>query len=303
MQEAELGRERTPSDGCRRYRPVQYTFDTRMRFLEVKIEDDWEPAVIEQWKKHQEQVQQGILAQFGPINGERKIEDFMELEAAPFSVIAQHTEFLHQTRLSFVAGAYYPCLTASGALGERILNQLIVTMRADFPKSRKVTVPQSFDDWDSAVGILRDDWGALDTETAKAFLKLKKLRNNAVHYSPDLDGTNARTQALEATTVLQGIITALFSPIGPSPWLLNGVPGEFYIARDKEAHPVVKHFFIPASVLISPNHTWLPGDSVVDDETYQLTRPDDLTDDAFIDHRIESIRRAASGLEEPGKQR
>ncbi|CNH18608.1 hypothetical protein AWC00_25985 [Mycobacterium conspicuum] len=254
-----------------------------MRFLEVKIQDDWDPEVIQQWEQNQAQARQGILAQFGPIDGQRKIDDFMALDAAPFSVVAQHTEFLHQVRVSFVAGAYYPSLTASGALGERILNQLIITMRDDFPKSRKVTVPESFDDWDKAVEILRDDWGVLDEHTAKAFLKLKAIRHRSVHYSPALDWSTGRDQALEAIGVLQEIITALFSPIGPSPWLLNQAPGEFYVALDKETAPVVKHFLIPASVLVSPNHHWSP-DKVVDDETYQVTFPE-LTDSEFVAHR------------------
>jgi hypothetical protein len=55
------------------------------------------------------------------------------------------------------------------------------------------------------------------------------------------------------------------------------------VTLDKETAPVVKHFLIPASVLVSPNHHWSP-DKVVDDETYQVTFPE-LTDSEFVAHR------------------
>jgi hypothetical protein len=94
-----------------------------MRYLETKVEDSSDADVVEQWQRNQALMRQQLLVEVGPADGQRKINDFMALEAAPWSVVAQHTHFLHQTRISFVAGAYYPCLTASGALGERILNQ------------------------------------------------------------------------------------------------------------------------------------------------------------------------------------
>lgn len=63
------------------------------------------------------------------------IDDFMAFDVAPFSIVAQHMEYLQQVRVSFVAGAYLPSLTASGALGERILNELMISTRDDFPQS------------------------------------------------------------------------------------------------------------------------------------------------------------------------
>ena len=44
MVEAPPGRTRGQDDGCRRYRPVQFTFDTRAAVLDTKVGEGWEPG-------------------------------------------------------------------------------------------------------------------------------------------------------------------------------------------------------------------------------------------------------------------
>lgn len=52
----EPGRERGPSDGSRRFTPVNYHFDTRALMLAQSIEDDWEPEIKERWRQNQASV-------------------------------------------------------------------------------------------------------------------------------------------------------------------------------------------------------------------------------------------------------
>lgn len=62
-----------------------------MRYLETKVEDSSDADVVEQWQRNQALMRQQLLVEVGPADGQRKINDFMALEAAPWSVVAQHT--------------------------------------------------------------------------------------------------------------------------------------------------------------------------------------------------------------------
>lgn len=134
MVEAPVGRPRDPGDGCRRYRPMQFTFDTRAAVLETEIGEDWEPALREQWRSNIGRVREGLLHDLGVADGERKIEDFRALGTAAWSVVASHNGFLAQIRTAFAADAYYPALLGAAGLGERILNDLIRDLRADYAR-------------------------------------------------------------------------------------------------------------------------------------------------------------------------
>jgi len=50
-------------------------------------------------------------------------------------VIAYHNSFLRRVRDAFASGNYYPALTAGCALGERILNHLILDLREEFRRA------------------------------------------------------------------------------------------------------------------------------------------------------------------------
>lgn len=123
MTPVELGRLRTEDDGCRRYRPVAISFDTRANLLSVVIDESWEPKAKELWARNQRLVREGLLHEFGVDDGDRKIEDFIAVGPAPWSVIASHNMILNQVRRAFVLGSYYPALVGAAGLGERILNE------------------------------------------------------------------------------------------------------------------------------------------------------------------------------------
>src|SRR3972149_6553409 len=92
-----------------------------------------------------------------------KKENFIAIDSKPFSILAFHNRFFEQIRTSFIIGSYYPALTGACALGERILNHLILTLRDDFknsPEYKKIYRKKSFDDWDVPISILAS-WGTL----------------------------------------------------------------------------------------------------------------------------------------------
>lgn len=261
MVAAPVGRPRGPHDGCRRYRPMQYTFDTRAAVLDTEIGDDWDPAIQEQWRSNIRRVREGLLHQLGVADGDRKIEDFRALGTAPWSVVAAHNGFLAQVRAAFASGAHYPALLGAAGLGERILNDLIRDLRADYSAhpatTARVRGRDSFDNWPSAIRVLQD-WGVLTDSLADDYMRLGRLRNAAVHFRPGLE-TTAREQALEAVLVLQRIVGALFAPLGGSPLFIEGISGASFLARTSEDLPLVRRYYLPNAVLVSPRYELRPG--------------------------------------------
>lgn len=271
LEPAALGRLRTPTDGCRRYRVCAVTFDTRPYVLGLPIEDHWDDHVKEMWHSNKRLVREGVLLEFGVEAYERKLEDFEAIGAAPWSVVAAHNQTLAAIRRAFVAGAYYPALVGAAGLGERILNQIILELRGDFAaaaSSQRVLKKRAFDDWKLMVDVL-ESWNVMPADVAQRYERLRRLRNDTVHYNlPALDAS-ARDEALEAVSLLQKIIERLFHP-DQSAHLIPGIDGVEFLRLDVEELPFVRRFFLPASVLVSPEHEWVSNDplTVLDNPGY-----------------------------------
>ena len=97
----------------KRYRVLKMDYDSRAIVLNLEINDAWESKVRDQWAATKKQMSDGILAEYGPLDGFRKIEDFKEMGTAPFSVVAFHNKFFRQIREAFTIGAYYSALTGA----------------------------------------------------------------------------------------------------------------------------------------------------------------------------------------------
>lgn len=289
MEATSLGRSRTDKDRCRRYLPLAFSFDTRALILEINT-SEFESKIAAQWEDNKRHVREELIIEFGVASYERMISDFTALGPAPWSIIARHNTFLKHMRGSFIWGAYYAALVAAGALGERLLNQLIVTLKGDYrdhAASVRIKGKASIQNWKLAVGVLHD-WGVISADTSKDFLRLNMLRNKAVHYEPGLDESDAREDALAAARIVTRIVEAIFNPLGNGPPLfIAGVAGQSFIALEREADPFVKHFMIPASVLVSPNYEVQPTAdqqfAVFDDVNYQ-DEFSELTDEEFAYH-------------------
>jgi hypothetical protein len=151
----------------KRYRVLSMSFDTRALFLD------------------RENTLNGLREQFGSAGFSQKLENFKALGPKAISVFAFHNVFLEQARDAFVIGAYYPAATAACALGERILNHLVLRLRGHFtstPEYKLVHAKESFDDWERAVSVL-ESWGVLLPKAAEDFRQLARIRHFVLHFN------------------------------------------------------------------------------------------------------------------------
>lgn len=253
----------------KRYRVLPFfDFDTRAMLLADPIPDEWDDSVKALHKLNRENTQKALKYEFGDDKSEMKLKNFVDLGSKPISVLAFHNEFFSQVRTAFVMGAYYPALTGACALGERILNHLLLGLRGEFtgrPEYRKIHGKKSFDNWTLAIDTL-EAWSVLLPNSVQSFRELASKRNHAIHFQPDTD-KNPRDLALEAVRCLQRIIGDQFCGFGSQPWFMTGVPGEAYISKEWQSKPFVGLVYLPNSVLVGPRHKLefnLPKIHVVD---------------------------------------
>lgn len=268
----------------KRYRIFSFDFDARAHRLEP-AQEQWDEKVKELHVKNREQIIQGLTKQFGEQNIEIKVTDFQDLKLKPFSVAAFHNKFLEQIRNSYVSGNYYPALTGAGALGERILNHMVLLLRnyhKSTPGYKKLHRKQSFDYWPIAIDAL-ESWGELLPEAATKFRSLNEKRNRAIHFNPEIDHDD-KELALEAIHLIQEIVNIQFSSFGQQPWYFC-VPGEMYIKKSWEDKPLIKHIFIPNSLLVGYKHrveSVFPQTVVNDKFKYEDKQ---ISDDEFYELR------------------
>lgn len=240
----------------KRYRVLPFfDFDTRVRTLVDPIDENWEEQVKAQHYKNRENTRLGLKAEFGEYYSEVKVQNFIDLEAKPISVIAFHNEFFAQVRTAFVMGSYYPALTGACSLGERILNHLILSLRDNYkstPEYKAVYRKDSFDDWSLAINTLQA-WDVLLPSAVQDFKALMQQRHKAIHFRPETDH-NVRELALDSIKTLQAIIGEQFSGWGTQPWFITTIPGEIYIKREWEARPFIAKVYLPNAAHVGYKH-------------------------------------------------
>ena len=267
------------------------SFNTQAHILTMEINPGWDPEIIAQHEQNRSNARMRLIHEFGNADHDRKITDYAELGAAPWSVVDQHNVFMGQVRDAFAFGAYYPALVGACALGERLLNELVIRLRGSYvshPATVKVAKQATFNDWILCIEALFE-WGVIDDPLATKFNDLRKFRNRSVHYGKHLVGSDARDDALKAVLLVQGIVQDLFRPHGGPPQFIAGVTGHSFLALDSEGQPFIREFILPASVLVSPNFRMVFNDEmgwfdVFDDDTYEDEFPT-LTDAEFAEHR------------------
>jgi len=242
-------------DGTKRYRVLNMDFDARPNILSLEIRPEWDTHIQEQHRRNKNQVRQSIIDEYGKMNLDAKIQDFQDFGVVPLSVVAFHNTFFRQIRAAFVSGSYYPALTGACALGERILNHLILRLRKHFkatPQYKRVHQKDSFDDWTVAIDTLTA-WGVLQTEVVEDYCKLRESRINAIHFRQDLDRI-VREPALKACQLLSSIIEKQFGAFGLHPWFIRGTKGAAFISADFENSPFIKEVYLPNCRRVGPYH-------------------------------------------------
>lgn len=271
-------------DGTKRYRVFTFDFDARANFLGIDIRPEWEPSVQEQHRRSQAQIHGSIVYEYGERNSACKIDDFRAFGAVPWSVVAFHNVFFRQIHAAFVSGAYYPALTSACALGERILNHLIIRLRKYYtttPQYKRVHGRESFDNWSVAISTL-EAWKVLRGEAATEYERLRILRNKAIHFRPDLDA-NVREQALAACKSMSRIIERQFGACGTHPWFIPCAKGASFISAEWEHVPFVKEVYLPNCVRVGPCHRveCRDGEFVIADDPI-VSGHDSLDDGEYI---------------------
>lgn len=228
-------------------------FDTRYLSLDPE-QPGWSDEIKKQHQQSRQRVIDGIEAQFGARDLQTKTDNFRNLRELPFSIVSYHNRYFQEAREAFVLGSYYPAATAACALGERILNHLVIDLRGEFtrtPEYKRVYKKRSFDNWDVAVDVL-SAWNVLRNETPKLFAELARLRNRLIHFSSALYG-NERVIALETLTILSAIVTGQFGFFGPQHWwAIKGTRGAQFIAKGAEQDAFIRKFYLPRSPVVGP---------------------------------------------------
>jgi len=266
----------------KRYRIISMDLDSRPSMLAMEIRDWWEDKVKEQHRINKERIKRGLLHEYGHDAAELKLQNFVDLGPKPLSILAFHNKFLEQIRRAFIMGAYYPALTATCSLGERILNHLLHALREDFkhtPEYKRVYRKDSFDDWKEATDTL-DSWGVLLPDVTCAFRELETIRHRSIHFTPLVD-TDDRNLALEAISKLSTIIDRQFGAFGNQPWFIPGIRGASYLKKEAENLPFIRRIYIPNCFLVGPLHRLeLVGNRIklYDDNDYEDR---EISDDEF----------------------
>lgn len=241
-----------PDAGLRRHLSWGMDFDSRAMDLEP-IPDHWEEEVKGAHRANQEKTKRSLIREFGEHAIDTKLENFLAMRTKPMSVLSYHNEFFEQVRSAFVMRQYYPALVGACALGERILNHLILDMRPYFtatPEYRRVYRKNSFDDWDVPIDTL-EAWEILLPEAVAEFRALKSLRHRSIHFNVSTYQT-LRDDALAAILHMRTIIEQQFGSFAVRPWFIPGTLGHAFIRKAFETHPFVKTYFIPRCPFVGP---------------------------------------------------
>jgi hypothetical protein len=227
--------------------------------LTTTIQENWEDKVKEHWQANREKSLSELRREFGDLNFNNKLANFIEIGPAPFWIVSYHNAFFHQARASFILGAYYPALTGASALGERVLNHLVLELREQYkhtPTYKKVYRKKTLDDRNRAIDALAE-WGVLRDEVANQFRSLASLRHRSIHFNPATYGS-VKQDALEAIKYINKIIELQFASVGNLPWFIFGTKGACFIKRQYETEPFVKSFYLPRCPFVTPYYALKP---------------------------------------------
>jgi hypothetical protein len=238
--------------GRRRHLSYTMDFDTRAHVFEEPGEG-WDAEPRRLHLENRERTKVELAREFGLDQLDQKIENFVAIGSKPFSVLAYHNQFFDQVRRAFVIGAYYPALVGACALGERILNHLILDLR-DFykrtPQYGRVYRKASFDKWQIPIDAL-EAWNVLLPRAVDEFRALLLLRRRSIHFNVSTYAT-LREDARAAIHYMREIIDQQFTAFGNRPWFIMGTRGQIFIKRDWEENPFIKTYYLPTCPFVGP---------------------------------------------------
>lgn len=223
----------------RRYRLMGFYVDSRRSFFLDNAENS------EFLEKEKSALKENLIKELGENNFDEKLKLWLGIEYPPLGLIDEYPQKIQEIINAYCSGYFYTASTATGCLGERVLNRLVLKTRKHFSHTKQyksIHDKKSFDDWSKMIDILQE-WSIISEPTAKKFTELMPYRHQAIHYNEDYDfENNART----AVNLLIKGITEIFGVINRTDlfWVFN-VPGEVWVKSEKETDPFVKEFVLP----------------------------------------------------------
>jgi hypothetical protein len=223
------------------YRVLSFSLDTRVTIFNHKALDKQQADLISSFKK-----------EWGELNFDAKLERYKKLNLSLIGIPGEYYDLLWGVISSYCCGLFYPAMTSCGALGERILNQLILKTRGYYKSSehyKKIYRKQSFDQWDKVIVILKD-WKVISNDIAELFTKLKVYRNDSIHYN---DGYDFEKNSHDALMYLAQIIDKLFNYTSRKDlfWVFD-ISGEIWVRNNVVNDPFVKEFVLPHCLHLTP---------------------------------------------------
>jgi len=228
-------------------------FDTRAQLLE-DAPASWDEKPRQLHKENRERLLESLERDFGSVEFDKKVQNFKDMGTAPFSIVSFHNRFFSEIRKAFVIVSYYPSLTGTCALGERMLNHMLLILRENFrttPEYKRIHRKNSFDDWKFAIETL-SAWGVLNNDVMKKFKELHAIRNKSIHFNHETYLT-VRDDSLEAIKLLSEIISLRFGFFRKEhDWAIEGTRGVEFIKNAYENDPFMRSFYLPQCPLVGP---------------------------------------------------
>lgn len=226
---------------ARMYKVCSFAVDTRARILNNDALKNLHGTIVN-----------SLIKDWGEFEFDKKLKRFKNLDLSFLGIPEEYYYLLWDVVSSYCCGRFFTAMTSAGSLGERILNRLIIKTRDYYktsPYYKQIYRKNSFDQWEKPICIL-EDWGVISTNVAKSFDRLKKYRNDSIHYN---DGYDFDMNSHNAVISLAEIINGQFNYEKRQDlfWVYH-VPGEILLKSDKIDEPFVKEFVIPHCVLITP---------------------------------------------------
>ena len=186
------------------------------------------------------------------------LDSFAEIGTKPVSVLSYHNDFFHQVRQAYVLGACYPALVGACALGERILNHLILDLRQFYvrtPRYKHVSRKDSFNDWSTPIDTL-EDWEVLLPAAVIEFRALMQLRHRSIHFNITTYDT-VKGDALAAILHMRSIIEHQFGSFSAAPWFISGTIGHAFVKKEFENNAFVRTYFLQNARSSDRYSAWL----------------------------------------------
>ena len=116
-------------------------------------------------------------------------------------------------------------------------------------------------------------------EAAAAYRQLRDIRNQTIHFKPEVDH-NDRQLALDAIHTLNTIIEKQFGALGRQPWFIPNIAGASFIKKEAEQWPFVKRVYLPNSYPVGPQYRmeFDAGQWIIHDVEYEDR---EISDDEF----------------------